>query len=146
MKEKHIAEIRAFNRFYTKVIGLLDKHILDSQYTLPEVRILFELANHEQLTATDIISNLGIDKGYLSRMLLSFEKKKLVQRKRSGEDGRSVYLALTTSGQKEFDLLNKASDKQLREILAHLSVKECDTLVQRMNEIKTILSKIDATS
>ena len=81
MKADHIANIRAFNRFYTRVLGLLDKYILNSQYTLPEVRILYELATHENLTASDLIETLHIDKGYLSRIILDLRLKKLVKAK-----------------------------------------------------------------
>jgi len=141
MKEKHLAEIRAFNRFYTSMIGLLNKYILDSRYALPEVRILYELYHHKSLTARDLTTILSIDKGYLSRILLQFEKKKLVSRKRSIEDGRSTYLSLTNTGKSEFEILNKASDKELIIMLDTLTEKECNRLVRNMAEIKTILSK-----
>ena len=141
MKEKHLTEIRAFNRFYTSMIGLLNKYILDSRYALPEVRILYELYYHKSLTARDLTTILSIDKGYLSRILLQFEKKKLVSRKRSIEDGRSTYLSLTNTGKSEFEILNKASDKELIIMLDTLTEKECNRLVRNMAEIKTILSK-----
>jgi len=141
MKADHIANIRSFNRFYTRVLGLLDKYILNSQYTLSEVRILYELATHENLTASDLIETLHIDKGYLSRMILDLRIKKLVQSRRSDEDGRSLELSLTKLGRKEFKALNKASDLQLASILEKLSNAECDKLVRNMNEIVAILSK-----
>src|SRR5688572_1524638 len=102
MKENHISEIRSFNRFYTRIIGLLDRYVYSSNYTLPEVRILFELYHLEEVTATDLISLLGIDKGYLSRMILRFEKKKLLTRKLSKDDARSAHLSLTATGKKVF--------------------------------------------
>ncbi len=141
MKADHVANIRSFNRFYTRVLGLLDKYILNSQYTLSEVRILYELATHENLTASDLIETLHIDKGYLSRMILDLRIKKLVQSRRSDEDGRSLELSLTKLGRKEFKALNKASDLQLASILEKLSNAECDKLVRNMNEIVAILSK-----
>ena len=110
MKADHVANIRAFNRFYTRVLGLLDKHILNSRYTLPEVRILYELATHENLTASNLIETLHIDKGYLSRIILDLRTKKLVQSKRSDRDARSLVLSLTKIGQREFTFLNKSSD------------------------------------
>src|SRR5262245_15474930 len=109
MLKKHIEGIRSFNRFYTDIIGLLDEHILNSKYSLPEARILYELYHHEPLTSSDIINNLQIDKGYLSRLLRQFEKKKLLDKKKSPQDGRAAYLRLTASGKKEFESLNKAS-------------------------------------
>ena len=141
MKAAHIANIRSFNRFYTGVLGLLDKYILNSRYTLSEVRILYELATHQSLTASNLIETLQIDKGYLSRILLDLRIKKLVQSRRSQQDGRSLELSLTKPGHKEFKLLNKASDLQLATILEKLTNAECDKLVRNMNEIKVILSK-----
>jgi len=141
MKADHVANIRAFNRFYTRVLGLLDKHILNSQYTLPEVRILYELATNENLTASDLIETLHIDKGYLSRIILDLRTKKLVQSKRSDRDARSLVLSLTKVGQKEFTILNKASDLQLASILEKLNNAERTKLVRNMNEIVGLLSK-----
>lgn len=141
MLKKHLSEIRAFNRFYTRFIGLLDKHILDSPYSLPEARILYELYHHETITASDIITSLGIDKGYLSRVLLHFEKKKLLVKKRVPEDKRSVYLGLTALGKKEFETINNASNNQLINLLEHLPAADADKLIQHMLAIKTILSK-----
>jgi DNA-binding MarR family transcriptional regulator len=141
MRADHIANIRSFNRFYTGVLGLLDKYILNSRYTLPEVRILYELATHQNLTASNLIEALHIDKGYLSRIILDLRIKKLVQSRRSEEDGRSLELSLTKLGRKEFKLLNKASDLQLASILEKLTNAECEKLVRNMNEIIVILSK-----
>ncbi|MBA4056693.1 MAG: MarR family transcriptional regulator [Marivirga sp.] len=141
MKERHIQPIRSFNRFYTRILGLLDQYILSNHYNLPEARVLYELYHKEDLTASDLITLLKIDKGYLSRILLRFEKAKLIQKKRSPADGRSVHISLSTSGRKEFELLNEASNEQLRSLLAGLTEKECESLVQNMSEIKTILLK-----
>ena len=141
MKADHVANIRAFNRFYTRVLGLLDKHILNSQYTLPEVRILYELATNGKLTASDLIETLHIDKGYLSRIILDLRTKKLVQSKRSDRDARSLVLSLTKVGQREFTILNKASDLQLDSILEKLTNAERNKLVRNMNEIVGLLSK-----
>jgi DNA-binding MarR family transcriptional regulator len=146
MKEKNVADIRAFNRFYTRIIGLLDHHILNSRYSLPEVRILYELYHHKNLTASDIMAALSIDKGYLSRILRHFEKKKLISKKRSDEDGRSTYLGLTHTGRGEFEVLSEASDKQIKKILEPLTKSECDRLVRHMSEIKRILSKTHQNS
>src|SRR5688500_1742579 len=141
MKADHIANIRAFNRFYTRVLGLLDKYILNSQYTLPEVRSLYELATHENLTASDLIETLHIDKGYLSCILLDLRLKKLVESKRSEQDAQSLVLRLTKLGRREFKMLNKSSDLQLASILKTLTNAECDKLVRNMNEIVAVLAK-----
>jgi DNA-binding MarR family transcriptional regulator len=141
MRRKHITEVRAFNRFYTPIIGLLDQHILESHYSLPEVRILYELYHSDNLMANDIIASLQIDKGYLSRILQQFQKKKLVTKKWSVKDGRAAHLTLTEKGKKEFEELNEASDRQIKSILEMLTEEECNRLVNNMGEIKTILSK-----
>ena len=146
MREKHIADIRAFNRFYTDIIGLLDKYILNSRYSLPEVRIMYELYHHENLTASDLIASLQIDKGYLSRVLQQFVKKKLVSKKQSAADGRAAHLSLTKTGKKEFEVLNHAASDQISEILETLSDEDCHKLIRNMGEIREILSKRKKTN
>src|ERR1043166_10284669 len=98
MAAKHIASVRSFNRFYTDIIGLLDRFILDSNYSLPEVRILYELYHQPGQTAKSIIGSFRIDKGYLSRILLKFEKSKIISSKPASGDGRSIELELTAKG------------------------------------------------
>ncbi len=142
MTQKDIDAVRAFNRFYTRVIGLLDKHILNSQYSLPEVRIMFELYHHKSLTASDIIDLIHLDKGYLSRILRRFERKKVVSKVRSKNDGRSTRISLTPSGTNEFEKLNMASNEQIGRILSLLTKEETGSLVRHMNEIKIILEKV----
>jgi len=141
MHKKQVADIRAFNRFYTTILGLLDQHILESRYSLPEVRVLYELYHSGSLTAKDIIASLRMDKGYMSRMLLQFENKKLISKKWSATDGRAAHLSLTAKGKKEFEELNETSNRQIRQILEGLSDEDCERLVNNMAEIRTILSK-----
>ncbi len=141
MKTSHIQPIRSFNRFYTGILGLLDRYILTNHYNLPEARVLYELYHRDDLTARDLISLLQIDKGYLSRILRHFGKIKLIRKKRSPADGRAAYLELTATGRKEFELLDKASNEQLKNLLSGLSDKECESLVHHMTEIRTILLK-----
>lgn len=142
MIQKDIDDIRAFNRFYTSVIGLLDKHILNSNYSLPEVRIMYELYHHKSLTASDIINLIHLDKGYLSRIIKQFEKKKLIIKVRSEEDGRSIHISLSDSGTRKFEILNNASNKQIANILSFLNQEDSMNLLNHMKEIKTILQKI----
>lgn len=142
MRQKYINEIREFNRFYTRIIGLLDKYILNSHLTLPEVRVLYELYHNNKITASDIISYLQIDKGYLSRMLKQFEKRGIIQKVRSIDDKRSTYLTLSKYGKSEFEKLNQASNNQIADILSQLSDKECVELIEKLNSIKIILEKI----
>jgi DNA-binding MarR family transcriptional regulator len=145
MKASHIKDIRAFNRFYTRIMGVLDGYILNSNYSLPEVRILFELYHNEGLTASDIIMLLGIDKGYLSRILQNFEGEKLVSKLVSKiipkSDKRSASLQLTAKGKKEFEKLNTASDLQVKQTFEKLSEADCEKLVQKMKEIQQLIQK-----
>jgi DNA-binding MarR family transcriptional regulator len=140
MNNKSIEAFRSFNRFYTSVIGLLDRHILNSQYTLAEVRIMYELYHGKDLTASDLIDKLSIDKGYLSRVLRYFDKRKFLKRQRSAEDTRVVFINLTSEGKKEFELLNKASNEQIRSLLKDIPEKHIELLLARMNDIKRILT------
>jgi DNA-binding MarR family transcriptional regulator len=141
MKPQFIEEIRSFNRFYTSIIGLVNDHILHSDYSLPEARILFELDHHPGLTASDLIGMLGMDKGYLSRILRRFEDRKLVSRAESAADRRMVTLALTAKGKKEFGLLNRASDEQVAAAFKNLSEEDGEQLVGKMVEIRRIITK-----
>jgi DNA-binding MarR family transcriptional regulator len=145
MNKNHIDQVRAFNRFYTDVTGLLDQYILHSNYSLPEARVLFELYHHESMTASDIISLFTIDKGYLSRVLLQFEKNKLILKKRSAADARATRISLTAKGRKEFEQLNQASHDQIQNLLEKLSVQERNNLVSHMAAIKEILGKSIST-
>lgn len=140
MNSKSIEAFRSFNRFYTAVIGLLDRHILSSNYTLAEVRIMYELYHGRDQTASDLVYKLSIDKGYLSRVLLHFEKKKFLKRKRSDEDTRVVFLNLSSEGKKEFEVLNKASNDQISSILKEISEKDLEVLLTSMSEIQRILT------
>jgi len=141
MKSQHIREVRAFNRFYTNIIGLLDNHILNSNYSLPEARIMFELYQGNGLTASDIIATIHIDKGYLSRILRRFQKSKLITRVSSASDKRAVILELTAKGKKEFEALDLASSRQLETVFKNLPESDCSELVQKMKEIQLILNK-----
>jgi DNA-binding MarR family transcriptional regulator len=141
MKQGAVEGVRAFNRFYTGIIGVLDRYILNSAFSLPEARVLFELYHQEGILAGGIITLLGIDKGYLSRILDQFLRNKLIVRRRSARDGRAMPISLTAKGQKEFEALNRASDAQIRDILIALPEGDVDRLLQHMDEIKKILSK-----
>jgi DNA-binding MarR family transcriptional regulator len=141
MNEKSIKEFRAFNRFYTSVIGLLERHFLNSNYTLVEVRIMYEIYYGKDLTASDLIRILSLDKGYLSRIVRQFEKRKFIKRERSSKDTRVIFLSLTAEGKKEFLLLDKAQDDQVRSVLSGITEKELSRLLSSMSEIRKILTR-----
>ncbi len=109
--------MRRFNRFYTRQIGVLQEGLLDSPFSLAEARVLYELAHRDRPTATELGTELGLDPGYLSRILRSLEKRSLVAKTRSAEDGRESFLALTAEGRKAFARL----DTELRRLGARVA-------------------------
>lgn len=139
MKEQSIQDIRAFNRFYTDIIGLLNQHLLNSSYPLAEVRIMYEIHSAQSIQASQIMTAMQIDKSYLSRLLKKLEKGRLIIRKPSAEDARAVQISLTAKGEKEFEILNQASNQQIGELLKPLSEKESDQLAAYMKAIMNIL-------
>ncbi|MFT3932909.1 MAG: MarR family winged helix-turn-helix transcriptional regulator [Chitinophagaceae bacterium] len=135
-----INEMRSFNRFYTAVIGVLNKKFLNSKYSLPESRVLQTINLQSGITASEIIVQLNMDKSYLSRIILQFERKKLLVKKTSDKDGRVVHLYLTAYGKKEFAVQDKASHNQVKQLLERLQPKEQQKLIGCMQQIKDILS------
>src|SRR5215469_15852400 len=97
-----VADVRQFNRFYTRQIGVLQEGLLSSPFSLTEVRLMYEIAHRKNLTAVELSRELGLDAGYVSRMLKSFERRGLLKRTRSGADGRQSLLTLTAMGRKTF--------------------------------------------
>ncbi|HLA14824.1 MAG TPA: helix-turn-helix domain-containing GNAT family N-acetyltransferase, partial [Gemmatimonadaceae bacterium] len=135
--------IRAFNRFYTKAAGLLQRGLLESPYSLTEVRVLYELAHRKDLTATDLTDSLGIDPGYLSRILRRFEKSQLITRKRSQGDARSSLLRLTASGRTVFADLNVRQSAQVERMIESVPPESQRNLVASMRMIMTTLGGAD---
>src|ERR1051326_6354709 len=99
VRDRQIEAVRQFNRFYTRQIGLLHEGLLDSRLSLTEARLLYELAHRHNATAKALAQELGLDEGYLSRILRTFKERGLIQRERSPSDGRQVLLRLTERGQ-----------------------------------------------
>src|SRR5882762_6746684 len=104
--DNSIAAVRRFNRFYTRQIGVLHEGLLNSPYSLTEVRILYELAHRQRASAAEIGKELGLDKGYLSRLLLGLKQRRLISSKASDADRRESILSLTRKGQKAFAALD----------------------------------------
>ena len=109
-----IASIRRFNRFYTREVGVLRKNFLDTPWSLAEMRVLFEIANGADVTASDIGKALDLDAAYLSRMLQKFEKDGLVSRTRSKADARVSFLGLSVRGKKQFAAANERQVAQTK--------------------------------
>jgi DNA-binding MarR family transcriptional regulator/GNAT superfamily N-acetyltransferase len=134
-----VASVRAFNRFYTRVIGTLAEGLLDSPYTLTEVRVLFELAQRDQMSVTELRRELGLDAGYLSRILGRFSADGLVDRSRADHDGRQQLLRLTDQGRQVFADLDRRSADQIDGLISGLSDSEQRRLVSSMDTIRTLL-------
>lgn len=132
--------VRAFNRFYTRQIHLLQEGILDSPLSLTEARVLFELAHREQPTATELSADLTLDPGYLSRILEAFVRKGYLK-KSSGSDRRQRHLSLTPAGRKTFASINAKSHQEAAAMLAKLSEPDQSRLIAAMKAIENILDK-----
>jgi len=141
-KETIINKIRKFNRFYTNILGLLDKDFLESRFTLTEVRVLFEIYYNNNCTAKNIREKIDIDEGYLSRIIDRFVNHQLIKKNRSLEDGRIKFLVLTEKGKTEFLKLNSRSQNAISEMISNLSDEELNNLTKMMENIENILSNI----
>src|SRR3982751_2682789 len=141
MATPQVAAVRNFNRFYTKQIGVLHEGLLKSSYSLTEVRVLYEIAHRDKPSASDLIKELGLDPGYLSRILLSFEKRGLLRRTPSASDGRQSYLSLTPEGQAAFAPLDASSNQEVGSLLAKLSATDQDRLLNAMSTIERLLDR-----
>lgn len=137
--DEKIAAVRAFNRFYTKVIGLLDEGLLKSPYSLTEARVLYELAVMKSDSASKLAKDLRLDPAYLSRILSSFRTKNLVSMRKSARDGREQVLALTQRGRKEFARLDKGMYEVVAGLLEPLPEAKSNALIAAMNTVRTIL-------
>ncbi|MBZ9796002.1 helix-turn-helix domain-containing GNAT family N-acetyltransferase [Mesorhizobium sp. ES1-4] len=131
--------MRAFNRFYTRQIGLLDEGLLKSAFSLTEARVLYELAHRDGLTATDLGRDLGLDAGYLSRLLKKFERLHLISRAPLVSDARQASIALTPAGRNAFAPLDKDSHDQVAGLLDRLPASEQDRLVKSMRTVQRLL-------
>jgi DNA-binding MarR family transcriptional regulator/N-acetylglutamate synthase-like GNAT family acetyltransferase len=136
---RKVGSVRSFNRFYTRQIGVLNEHYLRSPFSLAEGRIIYELAQREKTTATELGGALGLDAGYLSRLLADFKKRGLIARKPSETDGRQSLIWLTEKGQKAFSQLNGQSHNQIEAMLGKLSPSDQSRLIEAMRTIELLL-------
>jgi DNA-binding MarR family transcriptional regulator len=136
-----IDAVRRFNRFYTRGIGVLDEGHLQSPYSLAEVRVLYELAHRTNTTAVELCRDLGLDAGYVSRILRRFTREGLVRRRRAETDKRQTMLSLTAKGRRVFAPLNEGARRQVKELLAPLSVAQRFSLLEAMAAIEGLLDR-----
>jgi DNA-binding MarR family transcriptional regulator/N-acetylglutamate synthase-like GNAT family acetyltransferase len=133
--------VRRFNRFYTRQIGALDDAHLNSAFSLTEARVLYELAHRAPTTAREIGAELGLDAGYLSRILRSFEERGLIVRRQCEKDGRRNNLHLTDTGKGAFAGLNDRAQTHIEGMLDALPERERARLVEMMRGIEEILDE-----
>jgi DNA-binding MarR family transcriptional regulator/GNAT superfamily N-acetyltransferase len=138
--EERVAAVRQFNRFFTRQIGVLREGLLHSSYPLTEARILFELGHRKQVTASSLGRELGLDAGYLSRLLARMEQRELLEKVRSENDGRQRLLSLTAQGKAASALLDQRSRDEIAEMLTGLSEEEQQRLLKAMQTIERIFS------
>ncbi len=138
---ERVGIVRQFNRFFTRQIGVLREGLLHSPYSLTEARILFELGQRNDVTASDLCRELGLDAGYLSRTLGRLEQQGLLEKVRPENDGRQRLLRLTEEGRKAFELLDRRSRDEVSEMLGDLSEEEQQHLLKAMQTIESILTK-----
>ncbi|RUX07438.1 GNAT family N-acetyltransferase [Mesorhizobium sp. M00.F.Ca.ET.151.01.1.1] len=137
--KERIDAVRAFNRFYTRQIGVLDEGWLKSTFSLTEARVLYELAHRDGLVASDLVRDLGLDPGYVSRLLKKFEERGLVEREATEADARRASIALTPAGREAFAPLNQDSHDQVRALLDRLAPVDQDRLVKAMRIVQDLL-------
>ena len=137
--DSHVTLVRNFNRFYTRQAGLLEEGLLKSEFSLTEARILYELAHRAGLTAAALGKDLGLDPGYVSRILKKFEGRGFLARLPSNDDGRQSLLTLTEAGRRAFAPLDQASRNDVAAMLNGLPASGRETLLQAMLRIQRLL-------
>jgi DNA-binding MarR family transcriptional regulator/N-acetylglutamate synthase-like GNAT family acetyltransferase len=137
LSPEQIAQVRAFNRDYTRRIGVLQQGLHDSPYSLAQVRVMYEIAHRSGVTAGELADDLGLDRGYLSRILKRFEAKKLIAREPSADDARRHHLRLTPEGRRVFAPLERRSQQQVGAMFARLDETRQQAVLQAMTMIHT---------
>jgi DNA-binding MarR family transcriptional regulator/GNAT superfamily N-acetyltransferase len=137
--EDPIAAVRAFNRFYTRKLGVLDQQLLKSPFSLSEARVLYELAHRENPAAKEIGIELGLDPGYLSRIVQKFDDDGLITRKPLASDKRQTRLGLTARGRQAFAKLERSTQDDIADMLGKLDAGECAVIVNAMAAIEHAL-------
>ena len=139
--EQRIEAVRSFNRFYTRRIGVLQDGYLHSEFSLAEVRVLYELAQRERSTARELGQALDIDAGYLSRIVHGFVRRGLLDRTASDHDGRTRWLCLTPAGRAAFEPLQDSARRQIGALLAALPETAQAQLVTALRQVESLLSE-----
>jgi DNA-binding MarR family transcriptional regulator/N-acetylglutamate synthase-like GNAT family acetyltransferase len=134
-----VSAFRHFNRFYTQKIGILKEGYLGSSLSLAKVRVLYEIAQREKTTASELSKELALDPGYLSRIIRDYSRNNVIKRSRSKADGRETLLRLTKDGLKAFEALNNRAQDQISTLLKSIPVADQDRLIGAMRTIEGVL-------
>ncbi len=137
---ERIEAVRRFSRFYTRRIGLLEEGLLKSPYSLTEGRVIWELAHRSEITATELASDLGVDTGYLSRVLRGLQRRDVLRKRRSPSDGRAYLLTLGPAGRAAFRKLDAASRDQIRALLDPIGAADQERLTAAMRTVEDLFS------
>ena len=139
--QSYITAIRRFNRYYTNLLGLLNRHRLESPYSLAEARVLLEIGQREDCTASYLKDFLKIDFGYLSRIIRKLLRDQVICETKAPRDGRSRFLSLTAKGMEALDAINRMSDQQVADMVGRFSEADLAVLVGHMQAIESILQR-----
>lgn len=139
--DAHVAKVRRFNRFYTRQIGVLDRGFLESEFSLTEVRVLFELRHQGPSTASALGAELALDAAYLSRILRGFERQRLIARTPSRTDRRQTILRLTAEGRRVFDAIDARQHEAVTAMIGPLPADARREVVQSMEKIERLLEQ-----
>jgi DNA-binding MarR family transcriptional regulator/GNAT superfamily N-acetyltransferase len=134
-----VAAVRRFNRFYTGQIGVIQEGHLESPFSLAEVRVLYELAHRDAPTAAELARELGLDAGYLSRIVRRLENRSLIAKTRAPRDGRQAHLRLTDEGRSAFAALDERATTEIERMLARVPADDRPRLIGAMRTIERLL-------
>ncbi|MGZ5867526.1 MAG: bifunctional helix-turn-helix transcriptional regulator/GNAT family N-acetyltransferase [Xanthobacteraceae bacterium] len=141
-----VAAMRRFNRFYTRQIGVLQEGYSGGPFSLAEARVLYEIIQRKKTTASDVARELGLDAGYLSRILRAFETKGYIQRESSDRDGRQSFLTMTRRGITAFEPIEQHTENEVRAMLSALPLRDQDRLIDAMQTIESVFSPEEASA
>nr|WP_212760586.1 MarR family transcriptional regulator [Bacillus thuringiensis] len=141
--ENIVSDIRRFNRFYTNILGLLDKHVFNGEYSFTESRVILEIGFMEECIANDLVEKLDIDRSYMSRIIAKLIKDGLLIKESSTIDNRTSLIQLTPNGTAFFNHLNEKSNEQIVKLLQGLSQKEIEEIHVSMLLIEKKLNRTE---
>ncbi len=136
-----VQRIRAFNRYYARILGVFDKRYLGVDFSVTEVRIIGEIGRNPKLTAKDLGSYLSVDKGYMSRMLQNLEKQGLICREKSEKDAREKHLRLTEEGERLNNILEEKADQRILRQIQGMDGEAFRALLDAMEKIEEIMGQ-----